>query len=130
MRRHDAGDVVEGQMVIDALPAEVASIAQRLRLEADLRAALGAGELEVVYQPIVDLDIDDIVGVEALARWRHPDLGVIEPAVIPVAEETGLMHTIGGFVIEHACAQFAAGNAQRAMGRTPATKTRSRGEFR
>jgi EAL domain-containing protein (putative c-di-GMP-specific phosphodiesterase class I) len=76
----------------------------RVRMEADLRVALDAGQLEVVYQSLVDLARDRVVGVEALLRWHHPDRGSIEPAVfIPLAETSGQIERIGLWVLEEAC---------------------------
>jgi diguanylate cyclase (GGDEF)-like protein len=77
--------------------------ARRL-MEAELRGALARNELEVHYQPIIDVKTQKVFGVEALARWRHPTKGYIEPAeFIPLAEETGLIHTLGEFVLQKAC---------------------------
>jgi diguanylate cyclase (GGDEF)-like protein len=76
----------------------------RARLEQRLARAVELGEIEVFYQPIVDVGTDRILAMEALARWHHPDDGLISPAVfIPIAEETGLIGDIGRTVLRQAC---------------------------
>jgi len=87
-------------------PALEAPIANRVDLERDLRRAVEREEFEVHYQPIVELYTGEIFGVEALARWRHPERGLVEAEeFIVVAEETGLIRAIGQQVVEAACRQ-------------------------
>jgi diguanylate cyclase (GGDEF)-like protein len=75
----------------------------RLRLASELRSALQAGQLEVHYQPVVELTSRRIVKAEALLRWHHPRLGLVEPAsFIPLAEETGVINQIGNWVFKQA----------------------------
>ncbi len=79
----------------------------RLELEGDLQHALDRGELQVHYQPLVELRGARIVGFEALVRWRHPERGLVLPAdFVPLAEETGRIEQIDRFVLHEACAQL------------------------
>jgi EAL domain-containing protein (putative c-di-GMP-specific phosphodiesterase class I) len=80
----------------------------RRALEHDLRQALSNGEIELAYQPILDLRSNQITSVEALLRWRHSRRGLVAPdGFIRVAEETGLIGPIGDWVLQEACQQAA-----------------------
>jgi diguanylate cyclase (GGDEF)-like protein len=81
----------------------------RIDLEMDLGNALDAEELFLLYQPMLDLENEQVVGVEALLRWSHPAGETVAPDVfIPLAEDSGLIVEIGRWVLEQACAQCAA----------------------
>ncbi|HKO71393.1 MAG TPA: EAL domain-containing protein [Bradyrhizobium sp.] len=87
-------------------PAMDAQAKARLTLERDLRQALIDGSFELHYQPVVDLNSDEVTGCEALLRWRHPQRGMISPAdFVAVAEDTGLIVELGEWVLRTACAE-------------------------
>ncbi len=87
-------------------PAMQAAAQWRARLDADLRTALEAGQLSVVYQPIVNMLSGRVCKAEALLRWHHPDLGAISPAqFIPVAETSGQILALGDWVFTQAAHQ-------------------------
>ena len=101
-----------GHAIFDAeMHAEVRS---QLQLETDLRRALARGQFEVFYQPIVALTSGAIAGFEALARWHHPERGLLLPGeFMPLAEETGLVNAIGRTLMRDACRQMKAWNDRR-----------------
>ena len=81
---------------------------RRLEIEGCLRRALVRGEFRLHYQPIVAFARSEMIGVEALIRWEHPELGLLEPAdFLEIVEETGLIVPIGAWVLHEACSQTA-----------------------
>jgi EAL domain-containing protein (putative c-di-GMP-specific phosphodiesterase class I) len=86
-----------------------ADVRHRLEMEAALRAAIDHGELMLHYQPIVHLVTGTLDGVEALVRWDHPTYGRLLPQhFVPLAEETGLIVKLGGWVLDESCRQVQA----------------------
>jgi diguanylate cyclase (GGDEF)-like protein/PAS domain S-box-containing protein len=79
---------------------------RRRQIEEDLRDALAKDQIYLAYQPIVDLASNKVLGLEAVMRWEHPELGHISPAIfIPIAEETNLINALGEWALRTACAQ-------------------------
>jgi diguanylate cyclase len=92
-----------------------ASMNERLRhrqiLEQDLRKGIHDGQLELHYQPLLDVQSKNVTGFEALVRWRHPERGLVPPnEFIPLAEETGLILPLGRWVLQAACREAASWN--------------------
>ncbi len=88
-------------------PAMHQALARRSELEAELRLAIGSGQIQPAYQPIIELATGQVVGVEALARWQHPVRGAVSPAeFIPVAEDSGLITALGAAMLEASCRDF------------------------
>ena len=101
-------------------PSMRQQVSASVALENDLRQALEKQELFVVYQPLVNLATGSFTGMEALLRWRHPLRGLVSPVeFIPVAEASGLIASLGQFVLETACSNFSAMQLAVAQGVQP-----------
>ncbi|HSR64020.1 MAG TPA: EAL domain-containing protein [Xanthomonadaceae bacterium] len=93
------------------------AVERRVRMEQDLRGAWERGELSLAYQPVFRLADGQLVGAEALLRWRHPEQGVVAPSVfIDVAEQSGLIETIGPQALRAACVEAMEWYARRGRG--------------
>jgi len=100
-----------------------AELQARRTLELDIRRAIEEAQFEIHYQPLINLETRRISGFEALLRWPHPERGMVPPAeFIPVAEDTGLIVTLGAWVIREACNQAAGwpGDVKIAINLSPA----------
>src|SRR5262249_42183921 len=96
-----------GRIEVFAEPMREEAIA-RLEMESALRRALVHDEFRVHYQPLVRFETSEVMGLEALLRWQHPELGLVPAdAFLAVAEETGLIVQIGAWVLREACMQAA-----------------------
>jgi predicted signal transduction protein with EAL and GGDEF domain len=83
------------------------AVKETLQLETDLRRAVENGEIYILYQPVFSLATRRIQGFEALTRWQHPQLGNISPSrFIAIAEEIGLMDSLGEYILERACSEI------------------------
>lgn len=101
-------------------PVLYAAVQRRTELQLDLRQALAGNELQIDYQPLFDIQSGLITGVEALARWPHPEHGFIPPAeFIPAAETAGLICILGEWVLRTACARAVAWNVRLAVNLSP-----------
>ncbi|MES9959752.1 MAG: EAL domain-containing protein [Sedimenticola sp.] len=97
----------EGRNTYQFYNQEMTNIAfERILMENALRVALNEHEFHLLYQPQVMMETDELIGAEALIRWHHPEIGEVLPSkFIPLAEENGLIHDIGIWVVETACSQ-------------------------
>lgn len=106
-RARAAADRLDGEMGVRLYSADIDSgLEQRVQMAADLHWALERNEFLLYYQPQLNIKTGEMVGVEALLRWRHPKNGIISPTIfIPLLEESGLMPSVGTWVLRTACKQ-------------------------
>ena len=91
------------------------AVLERHGLKEELRLAIERQQLTLYFQPIIDLDTGALVAEEALVRWQHPRRGLVGPSeFVPLAEETGLILSLGQYVLEEACQQARRWQARRA----------------
>jgi diguanylate cyclase (GGDEF)-like protein len=112
---HDAETALHRAHVLGGARCEVfdtgilSSEQAELQLESDLEASLQRGDFELFYQPIVSLSSNELLGFEALVRWRHPILGLISPLeFLPIAERTGFIVPLGKWILREACLRLSA----------------------
>ncbi|HET6870123.1 MAG TPA: EAL domain-containing protein [Solirubrobacteraceae bacterium] len=104
-------------------PSMGAAVLERHGLKEELRLAIERQELTLYFQPIVDIDTERLVAEEALVRWEHPRRGLVGPSeFVPLAEETGLILSLGQYVLEEACQQACRWQARAAADPTGATE--------
>jgi diguanylate cyclase (GGDEF)-like protein len=104
-------------------PSMGAAVLERHGLKEELRLAIERQELTLYFQPIVDLDTGRLVAEEALVRWEHPRRGLVGPSeFVPLAEETGLILSLGQYVLEEACQHACRWEARRAADPTGGTE--------
>ena len=85
-------------------PEQDQKLGEPRSLEGDVRAAMAERQLDLYYQPIVELQRNEVAGFEALMRWPHPVLGMVPPSTfIPLAEQTGLIVEMGAWALKQAC---------------------------
>jgi diguanylate cyclase (GGDEF)-like protein/PAS domain S-box-containing protein len=115
MALYRAKDLGRNQYHFHSEELDVAVI-ERVTLAGDLRRATDRGELEMYYQPQIDVRSGRIIGLEALVRWNHPKQGLLCPTrFIPIAEQSGTILALGRWVIETVCRQIAAWRAQQLL---------------